>query len=709
MIQSVNSTVTIKAVRNVTAELVEAATMVDSKSTTLDTIINKVITTTGDALIDSKGNLTVGTVQSVNGMVSLTAVGDITIQHFDNGLGNPLTPASVIGKTDVIAMAGHDLIMELGNTPTRANITAQTGKVDLQAQNSIVVADVLGHTDVSIKASTANIANTGDLTAITVTAQTGNVTLSANHDVTIKHDLGVAGNVTAAGSVTATAGNNLTVELASSALSAGGGATVNAATNVSLAAVNHNLTAYNVLAGNNAGLSAGNNLQAVTVTATNGAATLTTTTGDLTILHDTGKAVAGGPSVLTSGNVTAKGDATLTAGNNLTIELDSVAGGLTLGASVTSQTGAAKLIATNNVTANKVSATVGSATLTAGNGKADGLPGDLLAITVSAGTDATLSASHNLTIAHDQANPPSGVRGSVIATNDAILHAGNDLTVELATAANVPGSLVQSVNHNATLTAGHDITAATVTAGLDASLTAAHNLTADVVTGAHNGSLTATTGDITSTTSVTATANDATLTAGHTVSSVTVTAGHDAKLTGTSGDVNNTVLVHAANDATLQAGVNVATVTVTAGHNASLTGSAGDVTSTLLVQAGADASLTAGHTVNSVTVTAGHDAKLTGTSGDVNNTLLVNATNDATLLGGVNVATVTVTAGHDASLTGTTGNVTSTLLVQAGTDASLTAGVNIMSNVVTAPPATRPCSRATRSPPTRSPPASSPR
>ena len=521
---------------------------------------------TGDELTATKGNATLTAEKNVTVNESLIAgkdttvtatTGELTVNEMTAGENAALTANGTVKLTS--ATAGNDLTVTstdsdieagtLAATKGNANITAKDavklgsltsgkdsnvtarnlnleagtidakGAVELTAGDGLTVGTLEAGTDAEasakndVKITTGTAGNNltiestaGSVKAETLTATTGNASITAHHDVTISNSLisGGDSNVTAEdGSLTAntihaegavelTAGDILKI----TELEAGTNAEASAKNDVKITTGT---------AGNNLTIeSTAGDIKAETLEATRGNASITaaeavtikdslTTGGDSNITTEEGE--------LTATTIDAKGAAELIAGD--TLDVTTLKAGTNAEASAKNDVKITTSTAGNNLTVESTAGDVEAETLTATRGNADitaggrvniteslttgkdatvkANDGNLKATLIDAGESADLYASGSMTIGTLKA----GKDAEASAESDVAITtgmAGDNLTIE-STEGNVEAGMLTATNGNADITAGKNISISALTAGKDTTVKAlGGSLTADAIT-----------------------------------------------------------------------------------------------------------------------------------------------------------------------------------------------------------------------------------
>jgi hypothetical protein len=333
-------------------------------------------------------------------------------------------------------------------------------------------------------------------------------------------------------------------------------------------------------------------------------------TGQVTASHAAASGVA--DLALTAGTLTVGDGLQLQAARNVTLTAETTDILLGAGASVVTGSGNASLVAGRDIqlaAAAAVRATTGDTALTAGTGSitlttgAEATAGRDLSLLAETGIDlattALLRAGRHAGLTVDagaiqiatgamlQTDDGNATLSANSITNDGTITATGGSASLTATSGEIASTGTVSATLDLTLSAtAGGITAARLTAGRDAGLTARDDITLGSLSAARHATLTSTTGDIT----------------GAAGASITATTG-TATLTATAGaiDLAADATITAGTDAILSASTNIGLGSVTAARHASLTAGGGitlaenglvqATTGALTVQAGGEIGL----------------------------------------------------------------------------------------------------------------------
>lgn len=604
---------------------------------------------------------------SSNGAVNMAAAINVANGSTNNGLAIDATAygAMTAGQIQVIATAAGMGVR------TDAQLAANAGDLTLSANGDVTMAGSAAQQQASV-VSAGNVSLTGAHIGV------GGYSISANGDVSS------TGTLQSGTTLSINAGGNINVANTQSA----GDTTMVAGANLTTGAVQSGgaltLTAQGT--SGTPGTSGSITLNGPTVVT--GAATLQAA-GDINVNGQTSSATLQG---MAQGNVNV--NAPLQTSGDLA--LAAVNGNLTTNASVNS--GGNLALSSGQMTTIAGQATAQDAvTVNAGQGIA--VSGSIASgTTLNATTQGALGITGSMLVGTDISINAAGidVSGVLIAQNNGVLNSTGDIT----------GSGSIAFGQSGTLAAGHDVLLTGELLANDLQVSAANSVTLAGVQagGAFNVVANGLAGNGTVTFNGNAAAVGATSVqaAGDVVVNGTLAGGAQVSLaaqgnvtvasTGTVQSVGNLSLSAANGSVTSSGTLNSAGVlNAQAAQNVSLTGStsaAGDMTLT----AGND--ITLGGTVagqGNGTLTAGHDVNLGGNSGfalDVN----ASAGNNVTMTGALQGNNVTLTAGNSATLKDVQSNAALAVIANGaagggditvnGTVASLTTGALTAANSV---------------------------
>ena len=666
------------------------------------------INTGGDVVvgdIDAIGSITVTSGGSINDFQgSLAATGTITLDAVDQIDGVDFADQSVVVATSDI---GDISLLGVGDL-TLQNVTTATGAVNITTAGDLLVGSVNAATTIDVDSSGSINDLQDDLTADFTAA--GLVTLNAIDEIgggatptffdpagqlefgpntlTVQSTDGgivvggdgplVFQDINTTEYLIISAPDSLTlgnVNALSATLSAVTDVTIESVTTVDQTTITAggNIDVEDVIA-SSATLTAGGILDVVNVTATTDDVILQTTAGD--IITDTVTSENGLVTIDSGANLTA---GTVTA--ELAASLQSV-GILTVG-SVTGTD--ATLTSGSDVNAGSVTSTVGDVNINAGN--------DINVDLVTAQNDANLTAVGDITINQDVIAidgvatliSDGSVDVSGVDVNGFTIDASDDITI---------GDL--TVTDNISLTSSGAIETGDIAAAF---------VVLDAGTSLNTGNVTATTGnvDLTSTEGqvtgdVTADNGDININSGQVLvagalaaNNVTVTSGDNASIAAVtavaaatldSQGVLNVTTVDA-QTASLTAAENITFETVNTTDDAVLTAGDGNLNGNSVVSTTGIVSLSSLQSVNVAEATASGDVTLEAGSA-VNTDLVVSETGSATINSNDNLSARVVEAAVDAILIAPRSDVFSDS-VTAGVSAQLTSGAFLFTRNVEAP------------------------
>lgn len=637
-----------------------------------------------DVSLMAGNNLNAASV-AANGQASLVAGGSLTIGSLSSNAinlqatsGDLTINSALTAPGSIAATAGRDLT--INGAVQGGSTVALSG-----ARHATVNGSVSGVGDTSLTAKTGSASIAGS--AVT----NGALNVSAGQNV------GVGGNLSAQGPVNIAATDG-SAQLAGTVVTPGALA-VTAGQDVTLGGQTQAQTAT-VDAGGNIGVNgAVTTTGTLTLAAKNGSVsgngTLGTTGGDVNV--SAGNSIAYSGAIQSGANLNARagvdasladssapGKVTVQAGRDLT-ETGNVASGSTVA-----------LTAGRNASVNGAIASVGDTTIAAQTGSA-AVGGNVQtngALTTTAAQDVALggTAQAQGAVSITATNGSITGQGNVASSNGAVslsagqnvqtggsLQAGTDLSVNAGANATLggtvtaPGAVTVKGGQNATLagaaTAGSTLT---VAAGNNASIEGTVASLGNMALSAAGGTL-ATTGDVVTLGSLTASGQQGVNLGGTVYSQNNATISSGAGAVSVAGTLSSpgAIVVSAAKDATIAGGIHSGSDTgVSAGGNVALNGGLEvDGTGNATVNAGGN--ITGGGAVsvaNNTTLVAGNSIALTGA---------VQTGNDLNATAAQDVTTGAVTAVGNAFITATNGSATLGGDVLAGGNLGVTAGTDV--------------------------------